>query len=131
MKSITDILSSAFDEVYTLHGKPLESVNFNVVDTTERSSSKTSYLLIGVEFTTVGEKTVNVNGVDIPEPMRVAPEIGCEYFVPHLESKYTISVAFWMGSDLDRENLEKGLCYHNPHDAAMHAKALLWMNPNA
>ena len=104
MKSIADILRSAFDEVYALHGKPIESVSFNVVDTTERSSTKTSYLLIGVEFTTVGEKTVNVNGVDIPAPMRTAPD--------------------------DRENLEKGMCYHNPRDAAMHAKALLWMNPN-
>ena len=131
MKSITDILSAAFKEIYVFHGKALDSVKFDTVETTVSGSPRQSYMLTNVEFTAIGDASVNINGFDIPNSMSVAPEIGSDYFIPNQENKYLTSVAFWMNSDFDRKNLANGLCYDNPQHAVMHTKALLGVDPNA
>lgn len=70
-------------------------------------------------------KTIRIGEFDVPEPLRVAPAIGIQYFVSSITHPNAYTNYQWAGDDQDIEWLESGLCHSTPENAALHAKALI------
>ena len=70
-------------------------------------------------------KTIKINGIKVPEPMREAPEVGQGYHVVNLLNIERTDSFVWEGFDCEQGWLDSGLC-HSTKDAAYdHASALL------
>ena len=71
-------------------------------------------------------KLIFINGHQVPEPMRVAPEIGTTYFTPCLSDQFAFTTyRGWRGSSQDIYRLEQGTCHLTREAAELHATALL------
>ena len=74
------------------------------------------------------KQTININGFDVPEPMREAPKIGTRfYFVSFTwrpDENHVDSVK-WDGNAFDRALIKTGTCHSTKKTAEIHAKALL------
>lgn len=75
------------------------------------------------------QKTININGYEVPEPLRVAPKIIKEQYVTvyvattdcvDLCCTHTIT-----GSDYDMELIKRGVLHTTRDAAVIHSKALL------
>jgi len=71
-------------------------------------------------------RTININGFEVPEPMRVAPAYGEIYFSIAIRNTSKMAAEYiWRGDSTDLNDLRLGLA-HKTHEAAeLHAKALL------
>ncbi len=67
--------------------------------------------------------TININGYEVPEPMREAPARGSSYFYAELASGYHVS-SWWRGDDVDYMRLEAGMVHSTYEAAELHSKAL-------
>ena len=69
-------------------------------------------------------RTININGIEVPEPLREAPDAGSEYYVPniHIPSPYRLS---WEGKEVDFLALRAGLAHRTKEAAETHVRALL------
>lgn len=65
--------------------------------------------------------------VEWPEPMRVAPEVGTEYWIPApvIESKNRTERLQWDGYRIDLWLLENGWCHATEENAMNHAEAMI------
>lgn len=71
-------------------------------------------------------RTININGFDVPEPLRVAPLNGARYFIVVLTGSNMHSLAAtWSSADSDLTLLSCGLIHMTREAAKAHAKALL------
>ncbi|KJV07986.1 hypothetical protein [Methylocucumis oryzae] len=70
-------------------------------------------------------KTININGFEVPEPVRTPLKDGEEYFYLELLDSSLYKRALWLGYKMDINRLNLGLCHLNSESAALHAKALL------
>ena len=70
----------------------------------------------------VKSKTIEINGYQVPEPMRVAPTLGTPYWLLHLASPASNS---WDGFQSEMLMLNAGRCHLTREGAELHAKALL------
>lgn len=65
-------------------------------------------------------KTIKIGDVEVPEPMRTAPEIGCECYLVDLISGVSpgnIPMFNWTGESCYNSWLQAGLCYTSREDA--------------
>lgn len=69
------------------------------------------------------QKTININGFEVPEPMREKPEIGEKYFAV-CEGLNAVEQE-WDEFECEFEWLENGLFHKTKEAAELHAKALL------
>ena len=70
-------------------------------------------------------KTITVNGIEVPEPIREAPKVGEKFFFVDL-SVSTLTTHFsWENDAFDRDWLNKGLLHFTKEAAIAHAKAML------
>lgn len=78
----------------------------------------------GYEFR-LAPRSIMVNGVEVPAPETVEPEIGTRYYLPHPSkgSRYTSEV--WDAAEFDVGALEDGLVYLDKESAIARAKAML------
>lgn len=67
-------------------------------------------------------KTININGYEVPEPMREAPAGGSSYFYAELTSGSQVSR--WSGDCIDYMRLEAGMAHATPEAAELHSRAL-------
>lgn len=68
-------------------------------------------------------RTININGIEVPEPMREEPEIGTYYYIASLTtSTYKFK---WNNDVVDNEYFNYGLCQSTREAAKLHANALL------
>jgi hypothetical protein len=67
-------------------------------------------------------KTININGFEVPEPMREAPKQGTEYCIPYLLGQPETHC--WYGSSIDKSLLKAGLVHATYEAADLHSKAL-------
>lgn len=68
-------------------------------------------------------KTININGHEVPEPMRDRPEIGSRYYF--VSARIDCSdTQTWTNDDTDNLRLQLGLCHLTKEAAIAHAKAL-------
>ena len=70
-------------------------------------------------------KTITINGVEVPGPERVAPEVGTGYFAIDLSSKAMLVSQRWDNDITDRRHLELGIIYLNERDCIAAGNALL------
>ena len=70
-------------------------------------------------------RTISINGHEVPEPMRVAPQIGSRFFLALTAQCILAGEHTWQGSHASIEWLAKGLCHVTREAAEAHAKALL------
>lgn len=69
-------------------------------------------------------QTITINGIEVPEPMRVAPVPGSYYWVPSPESEVFTLKSRWLNDDFDRRRMERGMCHATQAGAEAHCKAL-------
>lgn len=67
--------------------------------------------------------TININGIEVPEPMREKPEDGTKYYMPMCDNEVDCSV--WANSMSDTRWLNWGVCHLTREAAELHATALL------
>lgn len=69
-------------------------------------------------------RTININGFEVPEPLRVAPDGNIRYWTMSIHEKHAVSFT-WSSSKIDRDWLMAGLCHATREAAEAHARALL------
>jgi len=70
-------------------------------------------------------RTILVNGVEVPSPEKVSPEVGATYYVPD-QSEESLAYGFsWGDDEMDARFLERGLVYLDKESAIARAKAML------
>lgn len=70
-------------------------------------------------------KTITINGVEVPGPERVSPEVGTKYHAIDISSKTLCVDLTWNNDSVDRRYLELGIVYLNESDCIAVANALL------
>jgi hypothetical protein len=71
-------------------------------------------------------KTIRIGDCDVPEPLRVAPEVDTEYWVPAITYRDNTTQSFvWADDSSDRILLKRGLVHLTEEAAELHAKALI------
>jgi len=68
-------------------------------------------------------KTININGYEVPEPVREPLEMCVTYFLPNLAAGPC--KLYWNNDTSDTAWLAAGLIHLTPEDADLHKKALL------
>lgn len=71
--------------------------------------------------------TIRIGAFDVPMPLRVAPEMGTQYFILDLSNGAgkNYSATSWNNDSVDRRWLERGISHLTEEAAGLHAKALL------
>jgi len=69
-------------------------------------------------------KTININGFEVPEPMRVRPALDDNYFYPNLFSG-RVRIFSWKGDEMDVRAFKLGLCHPTEEAAGLHLEALM------
>lgn len=70
--------------------------------------------------------TININGHEVPEPLRVAPADGAAYWRVTVSDKQLAgAVNTWNDDVYDHRWLARGLCHATKEAAEQHARALL------
>lgn len=70
-------------------------------------------------------RTIKIGDFDVPEPMRVEPGSGVQYFVVETLSDTPAACQTWNGMDCEKRWLSMGLCHKSKESAIAHAKALI------
>jgi hypothetical protein len=70
-------------------------------------------------------RAININGFEVPEPVREPLEVRQEYFVPSPTYDGGADCHTWYGDEYDNDWLTKGIIHLTKEAAQTHAKALL------
>lgn len=70
-------------------------------------------------------RTININGHEVPEPMRVEPKRGASYWVIDPSGEDLCECMEWDGDSFDLRQLARGHCHSTQEAAEAHARALL------
>lgn len=70
-------------------------------------------------------RTININGFEVPEPLRTAPCEGTEVYLPSLDGHGLVARKRFVDNIFDDLRLKRGLLHLTKEAAEMHAKALL------
>lgn len=71
-------------------------------------------------------KTILIDGYDVPEPLRKAPDVGTVYFHVDISDGYSNPlIDTWGNADVDTARLEAGIIHLELDDAELHGEALL------
>lgn len=70
-------------------------------------------------------RTIKIGDIEVPEPMRVAPKNGTEYYVVDLANPDLFVRYLWNEDNYDVFFLRLGLCHLTKEAAITHAKALI------
>lgn len=69
-------------------------------------------------------KTININGFDVPEPMRVMPNSEAYYFSADVNGDAYCNCYVWHDRDADKMFFKRGLVHATKEAAAAHGRAL-------
>lgn len=70
-------------------------------------------------------QTININGHEVPEPVRCPLNIGTEYWTPHISAGAHTNSATWTEHEFDYARLRNGVIHQTCGAAELHARALL------
>lgn len=70
-------------------------------------------------------QTININGFEVPEPMREEPEHGSSYWLTDPLNIEGVNTCTWYESATDKAWLSLGVCHLTEEAAKLHAEALL------
>ena len=68
-------------------------------------------------------KTITVGKYEVAEPMKVAPAIGTRYWWLDFRDRQPVDSYEWTNGPVDKSLLKSGMCWLNPEDAELAAKA--------
>lgn len=74
---------------------------------------------------TIKQRTININGFEVPAPLHTKPEDGTTYFKPSIKNAHVPVPFRWYGLKSDDDNLSAGLVHLTKEAAILHATALL------
>lgn len=69
-------------------------------------------------------KMIRIGTVDVPEPMRVAPPVGAEYWLASSATAEAVN-QIWQDYALDVRRLKQGVCHLTKEAAEAHRRALI------
>lgn len=69
-------------------------------------------------------KTININGHEVPDPMREKPKCDSYYWCIDPDRKNGVSKHVWEDDSADNCRLSKGLCHLTSENCIAHARAL-------
>jgi hypothetical protein len=70
-------------------------------------------------------RTININGFEVPEPVREPLGIDVHYYIPYLGGPSLAVDTVWWNDDCDTNRLKSGIVHLTKEAAMIHAKALL------
>ena len=70
-------------------------------------------------------KYININGFEVPEPLKFRPNFGEEYYCINISGTELFDKWTWVGDSLDFRWLLRGFCHSTKEAAILHSKALL------
>ena len=70
-------------------------------------------------------KTIRIGEYDVPEPLRVKPDIKEKYYFVTFKVDDNIHSYFWYNNNVDNQLLSNGVVHLNREAAELHAKALI------
>ena len=70
-------------------------------------------------------KTIRIGNYDVPEPLRIAPEIGTTYFYPAFTNASKVYSYSFTNDHSDNRILDRGMMHLTSAAAELHAKALI------
>ena len=71
------------------------------------------------------QKTININGHEVPEPVRTPLENGTIYYIPNVYNNDIHNSYEWRGDLADLALLKMGVVHLTKEDCVKHTKALL------
>ncbi len=74
-------------------------------------------------------KTININGRELPEPIKEQLNYGAIYYLPNLR-KTRFNILTWLNDDFDHYALKKGIVCRTKEDAIAYADAFLSFTEN-
>lgn len=77
------------------------------------------------EYYRVKPKTIRIGDYDVPEPLRVQPKYGDNYFAAWPTAVDHCNEYRWANDQTDERLFVRGLCHATKEAAVLHAKALL------
>jgi len=69
-------------------------------------------------------KTININGLEVPEPYRGEMEIGQSYYHPNFENEDIANSYVWNDDTVDVRIRDRGLLHLTEEAAELHGRAL-------
>jgi len=82
------------------------------------------YMLEGQDIS-IKPETININGHEVPAPVREPLELGKMYLFVHFWDDAVVSEVTWSDDRVDRHRLKWGLIHSTKEAAIAHAEALL------
>ncbi len=70
-------------------------------------------------------KTIRIGDMEVPEPMKTAPEYGTVYWFPSFRHSTSVNNFIWSGNAGDNRMLQCGFCHATKEAAEAHAQALI------
>lgn len=70
-------------------------------------------------------KTIRIGDMEVPEPMKTAPEYGTVYWFPSFRHSKPANNFAWSGDEGDNRMLQRGFCHATKEAAEAHAQALI------
>lgn len=72
-------------------------------------------------------KTININGFEVPEPVREPLKLGQKYYIPSFDelSENGVDRLYWRGDKFDNIYLKNGMIHVEEGNAILHKEALL------
>ena len=75
-------------------------------------------------------QTILINGMEVPEPIKVKPKKGDVVFVVHLADAIQATKWTWADDAIDNRAFKRGLCHSTRQAAFIHCQALLSFTQN-
>lgn len=70
-------------------------------------------------------KTIRIGEYDIPEPLRVKPDMREKYYFVTFKGNHNVHSCFWSDDEIDNLLLSNRVVHLNKEAAELHAKALV------
>lgn len=70
-------------------------------------------------------RTIDINGREVPEPVRGRPAHKTKYFIPNIQFRCLYDYSYWDDDPIDNHRLKHGLIHLTQEAAVEHAMALL------
>lgn len=70
-------------------------------------------------------KTITIGGIEVPDPMRVAPKVGDRYYTLNTARTALYDLFSWDDHGFDRAALKRGMCHKTKESAIAHAHAII------
>lgn len=123
MKEYAHILRALAD------GKQVQRKNGDgewVLETPSTTLAQISSFVFEPSRYRIKPKTININGHEVPEPLRILPEFGADYFRPVLLANGCLAeTCRWQLNMGDLIAFNRGMCHGTQDAAEAHALALL------